>query len=243
MTTYHPIIGVTTNDRWEHSYRLREEYVDAVRRAGGIPVMLPPGEPHWAELLPRLDGIIFSGGVDVDPARYQGNSHHPTLSRFENARDETEIELTRQLVQSRLPMLYICRGIQVLNVALGGSLIEHLPDEVGDAVSHRLPPKDPTPHAITLAEDSRLAKIIGQTDVTTASWHHQAARDVAPGFTVVAHAPDGTIEALENPDIPHLVAVQWHPELTAATDPSQQALFDWLVQQAASYRQNGAGPR
>lgn len=243
MTTHHPIIGVTTNDRWEHSYRLREEYVDAVRRAGGIPVMLPPGEPYWAELLPRLDGIIFSGGVDVDPATYQGNREHPTLSRFENTRDETEIQLTRKLVQTNLPMLYICRGIQVLNVALGGSLIEHLPDEVGEAVTHRLPPKDATTHEVSVNQDSRLAGIIGQTEVTTASWHHQAAREVAPGFNVVARAPDGTIEALENPAMPHLVAVQWHPELTAATDPSQQALFDWLVQQAIDYRRNGAAPR
>ena len=240
MPTRRPIIGITTNGRWEFYYKLRVEYVDAVRRAGGIPLMLPPGESHLDDLLDRLDGIILSGGVDVDPARYQGDETHKTLSRIELDRDEMEIQLTQKLMSMDLPMLYICRGIQVMNVALGGSLIEHLPDVVGNGLKHQEPSKDPLPHAVTVDSTSRLAAIIGRTDVTTASWHHQAVRDIASGFTVVARAADGTIEALEKPDKSNLVAVQWHPELSAAYDPSQQALFDWLVKEAAQFGETPA---
>ena len=243
MCTLRPLIGITTNDRWEFYYKLRVEYVDAVRRAGGIPVMLPPGEPHLDDLLLRMDGIILSGGVDVDPARYQGDVTHKTLSRFEFDRDEMEIKLTQKLMEMDLPMLYICRGIQVMNVALGGSLIEHLPDVVGNKVRHQEPSKDPLPHVVTIDSTSRLAEIIGQKEVTTASWHHQAVREIAPGFNVVARAADGTIEALENGNKPNLVAVQWHPELSAAYDPSQQALFDWLVQEAVKFRRVTAEAR
>jgi putative glutamine amidotransferase len=137
-----------------------------------------------------------------------------------------------------VPTLCICRGIQVLNVALGGTLIEHLPDEVGDTIAHRVPPRNPTQHPIRLEPGSRLADIIGQAEATTTSWHHQAIRRPAAGLDVVAHAPDGTIEAVEMPDHPWLVAVQWHPELTAANDPGQQRLFDALVK-AVIDRSNG----
>lgn len=225
-----PIIGITTYARNEsRNFTLPMEYVDAIRRAGGIPVLLPPGEPHQTELFSRLDGIILSGGGDVDPAVYRGNDHE-TVYMVDHERDQSELELTRHVLELEVPTLCICRGIQVLNVALGGTLIEHLPDEVGDAIAHRVPPRNPTQHPISVEPGSRLADIIGQTEATTTSWHHQAIRRPAAGLEVVAHAPDGTIEAVEMPDHPWLVAVQWHPELTAADDPGQQQLFDALVQ-------------
>jgi len=236
-----PLIGITTNDRSEHYFRLREEYVDSVRRAGGIPVMLPPGEPHPAALAARLDGIIFSGGTDINPARYGGAADHPTLSTIETARDELELALVEILRNTPQPALYICRGFQVLNVALGGSLIEHLPDEVDGSVLHKSEPFDPTSHAVSVAPDSRLAEILGRTEMITASWHHQALRKLAPGLRVVSTAPDGTIEAVESVARPNWVAVQWHPELTAATDSVQQRLFDWLVARAADYRRTVKG--
>lgn len=232
----HPIIGITTYARNQNQeFTLPAEYVDAVRRAGGIPILLPPGEPRQVHLLPHLDGVILSGGGDIDPAFYQGR-HHQTIYMVDLERDRSEIELVRQVVQLNIPTLSICRGTQVLNVALGGTLVEHLPDEVGDDISHRLPPSKPTYHPITIEPGSQLAEIIRQTQISPTSWHHQAVRQPAPGLKVVARAPDGTIEALEMPAHPWLIAVQWHPEMTAHDDPGQQRLFDALVKAVAKKR-------
>jgi putative glutamine amidotransferase len=134
-----------------------------------------------------------------------------------------------------MPTLGICRGLQVLNVALGGSLVEHLPDEVGEVITHRNPPPGHAQissyalHPLRVDEASRLAAILGMTQVEPASWHHQAVRRVADGLQVVARADDGTVEAAELVDHPWLLAVQWHPEITAADDPAQQRLFDAFV--------------
>jgi putative glutamine amidotransferase len=229
MTTYTPLIGITTYGRDEdQTFSLPAAYVDAVRRAGGIPVLIPPGEPNLAALLAKVDGLILAGGGDVDPGLYNGHPHE-TIYLIDPERDETELALVRQVVQGNTPTLGICRGAQVINVALGGTLIEHLPDEVGNAITHRLPPSKPTSHRIELATGSKLAGILDAEGIDAASWHHQAIRQPAPGLQVVAQAEDGTIEAAEKPDHPWLVAVQWHPELTAGEDPVQQRLFDALV--------------
>jgi putative glutamine amidotransferase len=223
-------IGVTTYGRGQHNrFILPAEYVDAVRRAGGIPLLLPPGEERLDAILPLLKAVVFTGGGDIDPDLY-GGSHHETIYMVEPERDRTEIELARRVFDLGVPTLAICRGSQILNVSEGGTLIEHLPDEVGETVNHRVPPREPTPHPIRVEPASRLAGILGATDFSCMSWHHQAIRRVAPGFEVVARAPDGTIEGLEMPSHPWLVAVQWHPELTAAEDPVQQRLFDALVE-------------
>jgi putative glutamine amidotransferase len=227
-----PLIGITTYGRDEHgAFSLPGVYVDAVRRAGGIPVLLPPGEPELAVLLERMDGLILAGGGDIDPALYNG-CRHETIYMLDPERDSSELEMVRRVVQSKTPTLGICRGAQVINVALGGTLIEHLPDVVGEVVLHRLPPRKPARHSVTIRADSRLSAILTSDQIESASWHHQAIRHTAPGLAVVAHAPDGTIEAAEKPDHPWLVAVQWHPELTAADDPVQQQLFDALVEAA-----------
>lgn len=233
---YHPIIGLTTYGRDDQNrFSLPADYIDAVRRAGGIPLLIPPGEAQWQRLFDQLNGLILTGGGDMDPIHYQSNGHD-TVYMVDPERDGTELALARHAVDVGLPTLGICRGIQVLNVALGGTLIEHLPDEVGDAVSHRLPPRDPTIHDITVHPESQVAQIMGATQVHSASWHHQAIRRPAPGLQVVAHAPDGTIEAVELPSHPWLVAVQWHPELTAVEDVTQQRLFDALVAAAQTPR-------
>ena len=229
-----PFIGITTYGRGPHNrYILPAEYVDAVRRAGGIPLLLPPGEDRLDAVLPLLKAVVFSGGGDLDPELYGGNRHE-TIYMVEPERDRSEIDLARRVFDLEVPTLAICRGSQILNVAKGGTLIEHLPDEVGETVNHRVPPREPTPHAIRVEPGSRLAGLLGATDFSCMSWHHQAIRRVAPGFEVVAHAPDGTIEGLEMPSHPWLVAVQWHPELTAAEDPIQQRLFDALVEAAGT---------
>lgn len=241
--TQRPIIGITTYGRGdERRFNLPAEYVDAVRRAGGIPVLLPPGEPYQDDLLDLLDGVIFSGGGDIDPARYNG-APHAAIYRVDPERDESELNLIHLVVAQGLPTLNICRGTQVLNVALGGSLIEHLPDEVSGEVPHRADPSGYVHHPVSVDPDSRLAQIMGYHEVNSASWHHQAVREVAPGLKIVAQAADGTIEALEMPNHPWLVAVQWHPESIAANDPAQQRIFDGLVKAAAKRKNERASQR
>ena len=232
-----PLIGITTYGRdKENHFTLPGEYVDAVRRAGGIPVLIPAGETEIDALLARLDGLILAGGGDVDPELYAGNNHIE-IYMIDPERDSSELALARTVAANGTPTLGICRGIQVLNVALGGSLVEHLPDEVGETIPHRNPPPGHAQvssyalHPLTVDGESRLADILGTREIEPASWHHQAVRRLADGLRVVAQAQaeDGTIEAAELAEHPWLVAVQWHPEITAADDPSQQRIFDAFV--------------
>jgi len=224
-----PLIGITTYHKDERGYiQLPAQYADAVRRAGGIPLLIQPGETRLDELFTLLDGIILSGGGDVDPTLYT-EENHEEVYWVNQDRDEFEVMLTKQSLDSDMPLFCICRGLQILNVALGGTLIPHIPDAVSDAVPHRQPPRDPILHEVSINADSRLAEIMGGAIVNTASWHHQSIERLAEGLTVVGHAPDGVIEAVEMPNRPNLIAVQWHPELTAHEDVSQQRLFDEFV--------------
>src|ERR1700733_1224354 len=189
-----PIIGITTYGRDEDGrFRLPDVYVDAVRRAGGIAVMIPPGDDPWDELFAVIDGLIFAGGGDVEPTLY-GGIQHEMIYGVDAERDQSELALARRVATSEVPTLGICRGHQLVNVALGGTLHEHLPDVVGDAVVHRLPPREPTQHPITVATKSRLAGILGESQFPASSCPPQGSRDGGQGFVAVARAPDGTIE-------------------------------------------------
>ena len=231
-----PLIGITTyGEDEQRQFPLPREYVDSVRRAGGIPILLPPGEPRLGELFALLDGLILAGGGDLEPAVY-GGADHETVYMTDAERDTGELELARMAIDAGKPTLGICRGIQVLNVVLDGTLHEHLPDVVGEEILHRRPPREPGEHLVTVVPGCRLAEILGKLEFPAASWHHQAIQDVAEPLTVVAHAPDGTIEAVEMPSHPWLVGVQWHPELTAKTDPMQQRLFDVFIQETVRLR-------
>lgn len=229
-----PLIGLSTYGRNAHGrHELPADYTWSVYRAGGVPVLLPPvgdGELSGA-WLDRLDALILTGGGDLDPALYDGGTH-PTVYNLDPERDRSEIGLARKALDGDKPVLAICRGLQVLNVAMGGSLYVHLPDVVGEEVRHRLPPREPTLHRVTLEPDSHLARLLGVSEVEGVSWHHQGIRDLAPGLVATAHAPDGVIEAAEVPDHAWLIGVQWHPEMSAARDPLQQRLFDALVEAA-----------
>jgi putative glutamine amidotransferase len=230
------LIGLTTYGRGEtNRFSLPAPYVDAVRRAGGMPLLLPSGEAHADALLDHLDGLILTGGGDLDPAWYNG-APHPTIYMVDPERDRHELALVAQTRASGLPTFGICRGSQVINVALGGTLIEHLPDLVGESIAHRLPPREPTAHAVTLTPGSRLAGMLATREFSAPSWHHQAVRRLASGLRAAAQAPDGTIEAIELPDHPWLIGVQWHPELAADKDPVHQQLFDELVKAASERR-------
>jgi putative glutamine amidotransferase len=230
-----PVIGITTYGRNDAGrYSLPVEYVSAVQRAGALPILIPPGSPQPERYLELVDGVILAGGGDIDPKQYGGDAHE-TLYGVDADRDALELALARAVLARGHPTLAICRGMQVLNVALGGTLIGHLPNVVGEQVLHRKPPRDPVAHAVSVKPGSRLAALAG-IDLEPQSWHHQAIRDLAPGLSAVAHAPDGTIEAVELDGAPWLIAVQWHPELTAHADARQQKLFDELVAQAIHRR-------
>lgn len=231
-----PVIGITTYGRDERGrYTLPSEYVAAVQRAGAVPVLIPPVPGHAASYLDLVDGIVLAGGGDLDPGLY-GSDGHETIYSVDAQRDALELALAKRIVELRAPTLAICRGMQVLNVALGGTLIEHLPAVVGEQVLHRAPLREPTPHAVRVKAGSRLAAVAGATEFAPMSWHHQAIRQAAPGLEVVATAADGTIEAVELAGHPWLIAVQWHPELTAEKDPAQQRLFDALVKATQAKR-------
>ncbi|MBP6551789.1 MAG: gamma-glutamyl-gamma-aminobutyrate hydrolase family protein [Vitreoscilla sp.] len=227
-----PIVGLTTYPASAtHGWHTPALYVDAVLRAGGVPMMLSGQCPDCAERwLDVVDGVVLIGGGDINPAEF-GSAGHETIYNLSAERDAMELALMRALLTHPKPVLAICRGMQILNTVLGGTLHVHLPDVVGESVLHRAPPRDPIQHSIQVAADSELAKVIGQ-QVHTASWHHQAIDQLGQGLKAVAWAPDGVIEAVELEGRQDLLAVQWHPEITAAEDDGQQHMFDWLIKQA-----------
>ncbi len=235
-----PIIGLTMYGRgerfirydyYDEFYFIPADYVAAVRRAGGVPLLLPPGETNWQRWLDVTDGIIVIGGADVSPEHYGGNNNHPNLTELDAERDASEIRLVQELVEhEQQPFLAICRGMQVLNVALGGTLHEHVADTLPEDIHRGAGGQGWAIQPLTAT--GLMADVMGSADVTTYSGHHQAVKRVADGLAVVATAADGIIEALQVSDHPWAFAVQWHPEKSAENDPTQQRLFDELVAQA-----------
>jgi putative glutamine amidotransferase len=232
-----PLIGITTYSRSEAGeFTLPGAYVDAVQLAGGCPVLLPPIQADPAPILAALDGLIFAGGGDIDPQVY-GGEHHHTIYLVDEERDTFELALAQQVLRSSIPTLGICRGMQLLSVASGASLIPHVPDVYGDTITHRLDhPRRPTEHPTQIQSNSRLATLLDTTNITVVSWHHQAVKTVPEGWNSAAHAADGLVEAVEHATHPWLFGVQWHPELSPA-DPAHQRLFQGLMQAAAHYQQ------
>jgi putative glutamine amidotransferase len=218
-----------------------ERYVDAIRRAGARSLILAPGDPWPAEDLDRFDGMLLLGGGDVDPARY-GGAADDRIYGVEPDRDALEIALVGDVLEAGLPLLAICRGLQVLNVALGGTLHPHVPDLPG-VVAHGEPGGgSATVHDVRLAPGSRVALAAGRTEVVSSSHHHQAVHDLGRGLSAVGWTEDGLVEAVEH-DEGWVLGVQWHPEHTAAEDPAQQALFDALAEQARRRAPLEAGAR
>lgn len=229
-----PVIALTTRPKnKEGKYELSAQYTNAVKRAGGIPLLVPPSGKFEEELFEIVDGIILTGGGDIDPVFYGGESH-AKIYGLDEERDEFEIPLAREIVKRKIPALPICRGIQVLNVALGGTLIEHLPDATDGSITHRVENPEGILHSHRIEKTSKLFGIIGHENVQAVSWHHQAVKDIAPDLIPVAFAPDGIVEALEMKDHPFLIAVQWHPEMSADHDAIEQRLFDALIQAASA---------
>ncbi len=210
------------------SYALRENYCAAVARAGGLPVLLPH-EPDLAEgYLDGLDGLVVTGGAfDLDPAIFGARDRHPSVTTKER-RTEFELALTRAALARDLPILGICGGQQLLNVVLGGTLIQHIPDEVEGALAHEQPnPRNEPGHPVRVEVGSLLHRICGVADMDVNSAHHQAAKEVGPGVVVSARAPDGVIEGIEAPERRFCLGVQWHPEYGVGAGDG--AIFEALV--------------
>lgn len=234
-------IGITTLGQSELGhYRVAGAYVEAVRLAGGLPILLPPGETNPAAILEIIDGLIFTGGGDINPVTYNG-SPHPTIAGIDSQRDTFELTLAQLVLNTDIPVLGICRGLEVLVVMSGGTLIPHVPDEFGETVAHAAN-RLTTKHLVRIAPESRLAKIVGTTEAMIVSWHHQAASIVPPEWRITAYAADGVIEAIEHERHPWAIALQWHPELSL-NDPLQQRIFQSLVEAARTRKSRFAYPR
>jgi len=234
--TRKPVIGLTTYGKKETGeYRLPALYIECVRRAGGVPVLIPSDAEEVGDVCERLDGIIFPGGGDINPKYYQG-VQHAEIYNIDDERDKGDFKVAEVILVQKIPILAICRGMQILNVLLGGTLQEHLPEVYGEEILHRLPPKVACKHKVDIMPDTKLESILGQSEVEIVSWHHQALKDVAKDMVVTARSKDGVIEGIEVNSHPWLVGVQWHPELSATEDFLQQKLFNALVEQIQRMR-------
>jgi putative glutamine amidotransferase len=229
-----PLIGITTYvtpARWgswdEEAALLPVSYVQSLDRAGARPVLIPPSEDGVEETLAALHGLVFSGGADLDPDLYDQDPHDQTFG-VQPERDRAELALLSGALECDMPVLAVCRGSQVLNVARGGDLVQHLPDVVGDE-RHKHTPGTFADHDVTLEAGTRLASLLGER-VPVKSHHHQGFGRVGDGLRVAAHAEDGTIEAVEDPSRTFALGVLWHPE--AGED---QKLFEELVSAAREY--------
>jgi putative glutamine amidotransferase len=230
-----PIIGVTLDAEEPGGYSklpwyaLRKNYFSALAEAGALPIALPH-HPDLAEAyLDRIDGLLITGGAfDVDPSLYGGGSTHPTVT-LKAGRTDFELAVTRGALRRDLPVLGICGGEQLLAVALGGTLIQHIPDSIRTEIEHEQPnPRDQPGHEIAIAEDTLLARIVGRSRMAVNSAHHQAVATPGNGARVNATAPDGVVEGVEHPGHRFALGVQWHPEY--AVDPADPLIFRAFVE-------------
>jgi putative glutamine amidotransferase len=233
-----PCIGITTahiNEQDCHSCRIY--YTEGIRQAGGIPLLLPPlvDQDELLDCAVRLNAILLSGGGDVHPSLF-GEQPHWKLGEFDPVRDDFEIRMLRIMIDLGKPVLGICRGIQVINVAMGGSLYQDLASQQPQSLQHQqeAPRWYPT-HAVTVRQGSRLLDILGTAQIHVNSLHHQAVKEVAPGLQATAWADDGVIEGVEAPGHPWLLGVQWHPEGMWKHDQAAASLFRALVTAAGSF--------
>jgi putative glutamine amidotransferase len=234
-----PLIGVTTSNftntetGWEYN-RAFVPIIAAIESVGGLPVLIPISikDETLQAIYKRVDGVLLPGGGDIRPSVY-GAEAHPLTDNIQDERDRVEIKLAQWAVQDDIPLFGICRGHQVMNVALGGTLVQDIPSEVGEEIRHNITsPRSSPAHAITIDPGSRLASIVGSTSLSVNSLHHQSVAQAAPDLCVTAYSPDGIVEALEMPGKQFVLSVQWHPEDLYANQPAMQALFRAFVEAA-----------
>jgi putative glutamine amidotransferase len=238
-TMKRPVIGITLMNVQHEGQRalqgVRPMYVEAIAAAGGVPLLIPltDDEAITRELYALCDGILLPGGEDLDPATY-GEAPHPELGAVDPQRDAVELLLARLTRDDHKPLLGICRGMQTINVAFGGTLYQDLPSQLADPLNHRANTEmneftTPT-HSVQLEADSWLARQLGTTEIAANTMHHQAVKAVAPGLRITGVAPDGVIEAVEGTDAQFVVGVQCHPEyLWHTSEPRWRAMFAGFV--------------
>ena len=233
-------IGITTGRNTSYTgyplFTLAAAYVDALQMAGATPVMIPLGLPEeqLLSLLSRVDGVLFSGGGDIHPERY-GGPPHPLVDFVDEDRDRVEVMLVNHALKQGLPIFGICRGLQLINVALGGTLYEDLSGQFPGSIQHDNfdgHQRDYLAHSVQMEPDSLLAEVLGCHSTQVNSLHHQGIRQLAPGLRLSASAPDGVIEGVELPAYPFGLAVQWHPEWLLAYPPMRR-LFQAFVSAAS----------
>jgi putative glutamine amidotransferase len=244
-----PIVGVATQTleavpgKLPPCWVMGQRYVRTLTAAGALPWLIPllPGdEDTLRAIYEQLDGIFLTGGVDIDPTNY-GEERQPLCDRIDPARDWTELALVRWAIRDHKPVLGVCRGIQAINVACGGTLYQDIGHQHPQAIKHDYfptltgPARDFLAHPVRLTPRSRIHRVLGAEQVQVNSMHHQGIKRLAPGLTATAFAPDGLIEAIEKPGSPYLVGVQWHPEeLADAHDPMRRLFADFV--EAVSHR-------
>jgi putative glutamine amidotransferase len=236
----YPLIGIpcatTLRAKYPTRFYTKRTYCDALAAAGGAPILIPllDGEEQLLDIFRHLDGLLLSGGGDVRP-EYFGEPRLARLIEVDAARDRTELLLTRCAVKERLPILAICRGVQMLNVALAGTLYQDIAEQIPHALRHRLSSdyaRNYLAHKVLAEPGTQLADVMGDGPVPVNSFHHQSVREVGSGLRIAARAPDGVVEALEGRDDHFVLGVQWHPEDLYQDDPRMLQVFRRFVEAA-----------
>jgi putative glutamine amidotransferase len=253
-----PVVGIPTQTLQAidgippglpHSWVMNRRYYHAITAVGAVPWMIPLLDDDLdtlREIFDRLDGLVLAGGVDVHPCHF-GEAAHPALGRTDAARDAVEIQLARWALAEGMPLFGLCRGLQVINVARGGTLHQDIATQVPSAARHDYFPtegfaRDYHAHTVTVAPWSILHTVFGDTTVPVNSMHHQAIKHLGDGLLASAHSPDGLIEAVETPGDHWVVGVQWHPEMFEESDPKTRALFQAFIDAANRFGEAHRGP-
>jgi putative glutamine amidotransferase len=232
-----PLIGIGSDVLQKEGERDRAfvftTYIESLKRAGAVPVLIPPQPENAADLAETLDGIVLAGGDDCDPAEY-GEEKHPSCAPMDPRRQKNDLGLARLARERGIPTLGICLGLQVMNVAAGGTLIQDIGSAVDTDIDHASEPSDRHRHDVHVDSSTKLGTILGDREFNVNSSHHQAIGRVADGLRVTAKAPDGIVEGLEDPSHPFYVGVQWHPE-DMPGESSASAIFGAFVEAARKY--------
>ncbi len=235
-----PIIGIGCDVSHVEGKRDRTfaylNYAEALRRAGAIPVIIAPQPENAAEVVEALDGIVLAGGPDCDPAAYNEERHEKVESVLDPRRQSNDLALAKAAREHGVPILGICLGLQIMNVAAGGTLIQDINSYIDTDIPHESLPENRARHDVLVEKGTHLASLLPETEFNVNSSHHQAVKDVGAGLRVTAHAPDGVIEGVEDARHPFYIGVQWHPE-DMTGEASADALFGALVSAARKYRE------